>query len=73
MPAHHREPVDMREVIARLVDGSDLLEFKPLYGAATVCAQASIEGHNVGLITNNGPIVGPPGKKKPAACSGLPG
>jgi geranyl-CoA carboxylase beta subunit len=56
MPAHHREPVDMREVIARLVDGSDLLEFKPLYGAATVCAQASIEGHNVGFITNNGPI-----------------
>jgi geranyl-CoA carboxylase beta subunit len=56
MPAHHREPVDMREVIARLVDDSDLLEFKPLYGAATVCAQASIEGHNVGIITNNGPI-----------------
>ncbi|MGE0331403.1 MAG: acyl-CoA carboxylase subunit beta [Ramlibacter sp.] len=56
MPAHHREPVDMREVIARLVDDSDLLEFKPLYGAATVCAQASIEGHAVGFITNNGPI-----------------
>jgi len=56
MPAHHREPVDMREVIARLVDGSDLLEFKPLYGAATVCAQASIQGHQVGIITNNGPI-----------------
>jgi geranyl-CoA carboxylase beta subunit len=56
MPAHHREPVDMREVIARLVDDSDLLEFKPLYGAATVCAQASIEGHPVGIITNNGPI-----------------
>ena len=56
MPAHHREPVDMREVIARLVDGSDLLEFKPLYGAATVCVQARIEGHAVGIITNNGPI-----------------
>jgi geranyl-CoA carboxylase beta subunit len=56
MPASHREPVDMREVIARLVDDSDLLEFKPLYGAATVCAQASIEGHPVGFITNNGPI-----------------
>lgn len=56
MPAHNREPVDMREVIVRLVDGSDLLEFKPLYGAATVCAQARIEGHNVGIITNNGPI-----------------
>jgi geranyl-CoA carboxylase beta subunit len=56
MPAHHREPVDMREVIARLVDDSDLLEFKPLYGAATVCAQARIRGHAVGIITNNGPI-----------------
>ncbi len=51
-----REPVDMREVIARIVDDSDLLEFKPLYGAATVCAQAGVEGHAVGIITNNGPI-----------------
>ncbi|MDB5871092.1 MAG: acyl-CoA carboxylase subunit beta [Ramlibacter sp.] len=56
VPANLREPVDMREVIARVVDGSDLLEFKPLYGAATVCAQASIGGHAVGVITNNGPI-----------------
>jgi geranyl-CoA carboxylase beta subunit len=56
MPAHHREPVDMREVMARLVDGSELLEFKALYGGATVCAQARIGGHAVGLISNNGPI-----------------
>jgi geranyl-CoA carboxylase beta subunit len=56
MPANLREPVDMREVIARLVDDSDMLEFKPLYGAATVCVQAAIEGRAVGLITNNGPI-----------------
>ena len=56
MPAHHREPVDMREVMARLVDGSELLEFKSLYGGATVCAQARIGGHAVGLISNNGPI-----------------
>jgi geranyl-CoA carboxylase beta subunit len=56
MSAHHREPVDMCEVIARLVDDSDLLEFKPLYGAATVCVQACIAGHHVGIITNNGPI-----------------
>jgi geranyl-CoA carboxylase beta subunit len=56
MPANLREPVDMREVIARLVDDSNLLEFKPLYGAATVCVQAAIEGRVVGLITNNGPI-----------------
>jgi geranyl-CoA carboxylase beta subunit len=56
MPPHHREPVDMREVIARLVDDSDLLEFKPLSGSATVCAQASMGGHRVGIISNNGPI-----------------
>ncbi|QBM26755.1 acyl-CoA carboxylase subunit beta [Hydrogenophaga pseudoflava] len=56
MPAHHREPVDMREVMARITDGSDILEFKALYGAATVCAQAHIGGHAVGIISNNGPI-----------------
>ncbi len=56
MPAHHREPVDMREVMARIADGSELLEFKSLYGAATLCVQARIGGHAVGLISNNGPI-----------------
>lgn len=56
MPAHHREPVDMREVMLRITDGSDILEFKALYGAATVCAQAHIGGHAVGIISNNGPI-----------------
>ncbi len=56
MPAHHREPVDMREVMARIVDGSALLEFKPLYGAATLCVQAHIGGHAVGIVSNNGPI-----------------
>jgi geranyl-CoA carboxylase beta subunit len=56
MPTNLREPVDMREVMVRLVDGGALLEFKPLYGAATVCAQGSIAGHAVGFISNNGPI-----------------
>jgi geranyl-CoA carboxylase beta subunit len=56
MPAHHREPVDMREVMLRVADAGALLEFKPLYGGATVCAQARIGGHAVGLISNNGPI-----------------
>lgn len=56
MPLNLREPVDMREVIARLVDDGDVLEFKPLYGAATVCTQAGIDGHPVGIIANNGPI-----------------
>ncbi len=56
MPETLREPVDMREVMARLADGSELLEFKALYGAATLCVQARIEGHEVGFISNNGPI-----------------
>jgi geranyl-CoA carboxylase beta subunit len=56
MSADLRQPVDMREVMARLADGSELLEFKPLYGAATLCAQARIRGHLVGVISNNGPI-----------------
>lgn len=51
-----RQPVDMREVMARMVDGADLLEFKPLYGAATLCVQARIGGHAVGIVSNNGPI-----------------
>jgi geranyl-CoA carboxylase beta subunit len=55
MPASLREPVDMRDVITHLVDDG-FLEFKPLYGPHTVCAQGSIGGHAVGFITNNGPI-----------------
>ena len=51
-----RQPVDMREVMLRLADDSELLEFKPLFGAATVCVQACIQGHAVGFISNNGPI-----------------
>ena len=47
MPADLRQPVDMREVIARLVDGSELLEFKARYGMATLCAQGRIGGHAV--------------------------
>lgn len=56
MPADLKRPVDMREVIARIVDGSDFLEFGALYGSATVCGHAAIEGWPVGIITNNGPI-----------------
>ncbi|MDB5953479.1 carboxyl transferase domain-containing protein, partial [Ramlibacter sp.] len=51
-----REPVDSREIMLRLADDASLLEFKSLYGPATVCAQASIAGHAVGLIGNNGAI-----------------
>jgi geranyl-CoA carboxylase beta subunit len=51
-----RKPYDVREVIARIVDGSDFTEFKQDFGAATVCGQASVMGLPVGLIGNNGPI-----------------
>ena len=56
MPADGKQPVDMREVIARIADGSDVLEFKPDYGAATVCGHGRIFGQPVGFVTNNGPI-----------------
>lgn len=56
MPADHKRPVDMRQVIARIADGSEFLEFGADYGSATVCGHFKIEGHPVGVITNNGPI-----------------
>ncbi len=56
MSADGRKPVDMREIMARIVDDSDFLEFKALYGPATITAHAAIGGHPVGIISNNGPI-----------------
>ena len=56
VPTDYRKPYDVREVIARVVDDSDYLDFKTLYGPQTVCGQAAIEGHAIGLIGNNGPI-----------------
>lgn len=56
MPMDPKRPVDMREVIARIVDDSDFLAFGENYGSATVCGHAKIEGWPVGIITNNGPI-----------------
>jgi len=56
VPVDYRTPYDMREVAARIVDGSDFDDFKPRYGASTVCLQASINGLACGLIGNNGPI-----------------
>ncbi len=56
MPASLREPVDLRELMARLADGGVLLEFKPGHGSATLCVQAHLGGHAIGFIGNNGPI-----------------
>ncbi|MBT3143275.1 acyl-CoA carboxylase subunit beta [Ruegeria litorea] len=56
VPTDYRMPYDMREVVARLVDGSEFEDFKPGYGPATVCLQAAINGISVGIIGNNGPL-----------------
>ena len=56
MPMDHKRPVDMKEVIARVADDSEFLEFGANYGSATVCGHFKIEGWPVGVITNNGPI-----------------
>jgi 3-methylcrotonyl-CoA carboxylase beta subunit len=49
-----RKPFDVREVIARIVDGSEFDEFKARYGATLVCGFAWIEGMPVGIVANNG-------------------
>ncbi len=54
VPASTREPYDVREVIARIVDGSDLDEFKQLYGTTLITGFARIWGYPVGIIANNG-------------------
>jgi 3-methylcrotonyl-CoA carboxylase beta subunit len=54
IPTDTRKPFDVREVIARIVDGSELDEFKPRFGATLVCGFAHIHGMPVGLIANNG-------------------
>jgi acetyl-CoA carboxylase carboxyltransferase component len=51
-----RSPVDVRDVIARTVDGSRFEEFKARYGPTMVCGWASIHGHEVGILGNNGVI-----------------
>ncbi len=56
VPADHKVPYDVREVVARLVDGSEFEDFKPDFGPATVCMRASIHGFACGIIGNNGPI-----------------
>jgi len=56
MPMDHKRPVDMKEVIARLADDADFLEFGANYGSATVCGHIKLEGWPLGIVTNNGPI-----------------
>ena len=54
IPADSRQPYDVREVIARVVDGSDFDEFKALFGETLVCGFARIHGYPVGVVANNG-------------------
>ena len=54
VPADPRFSYDVREVIARLVDGSEFHEFKERYGETLVCGFARIEGYPVGILANNG-------------------
>ena len=56
VPVDYKKPYDVREVIARIVDGSDFTDFKPNYGVSTVCVQAKVMGYRCGMIGNNGPI-----------------
>jgi acetyl-CoA carboxylase carboxyltransferase component len=54
IPKNPRKSFDMREIIARIVDGSRFLEFKALYGPTLVCGTAHIMGYPVGILANNG-------------------
>ncbi len=77
MPIDNNRAVDMREIIARIVDDSDFHDFASQYGRDTICGKARIDNIAVGIITNNGPI-DPAGAAKAAhfiqACcqSGTP-
>jgi geranyl-CoA carboxylase beta subunit len=56
VPLDYRKPYDCREIIARIVDGSEFLDFKTEYDNQTICGRAVLHGHQVGIIGNNGPI-----------------
>ena len=56
VPEDPKTPYDVREVIARLADGSDYLDFKPDYDMGTVCGHINIHGKPCGVLGNNGPI-----------------
>ena len=63
IPTDTRKPFDVREIIARIVDNSDLHEFKSRYGTTLVCGFAHIEGMPVGIVANNGILFGESAQK----------
>ncbi len=56
VPADPKTPYDVREIIARIADGSDYLDFKPEFDSGTVCGHIEIQGQSCGVIGNNAPI-----------------
>ncbi|MXR29732.1 geranyl-CoA carboxylase subunit beta [Pseudomonas sp. PICF6] len=65
IPDDPKKPYDVREIVARIADGSDFLEFKSEFDQQTICGHLRIRGHACGLIGNNGPIT-PKGASKAA-------
>ncbi len=63
IPKDTRQPYDVREIIARIVDGSQFDEFKALYGSTLVCGFAKIFNYPVGIIANNGVLFGESAEK----------
>ncbi len=63
IPTDTRKPYDVREIIARIVDNSELHEFKARYGTTLVCGFAHVEGMPVGIVANNGILFGESAQK----------
>jgi 3-methylcrotonyl-CoA carboxylase beta subunit len=63
IPDDTRQPYDVREIIARIVDGSEFDEFKALYGTTLVCGFARLHGYPVGIVANNGILFGESAQK----------
>lgn len=63
IPTDPRKPFDIREIIARIVDGSEFDEFKALFGTTLVCGFAHLYGYPIGIIANNGILLGESAQK----------
>jgi 3-methylcrotonyl-CoA carboxylase beta subunit len=63
IPKDAKQPYDVREVIARLVDGSEFDEFKALFGETLICGFARLYGYPIGIIANNGILFGESAQK----------
>jgi 3-methylcrotonyl-CoA carboxylase beta subunit len=63
IPKDAKQPYDVREVIARLVDGSEFDEFKALYGETLICGFSRLYGYPIGIVANNGILFGESAQK----------